>query len=160
MTFLRFVMLLAVGIWVGALVFFPFVAQTAFSALSSPHSAGIVVRYSLRDLHWLGFISGLTFIAASIALNRIATGRMRVFRLTHILVIAMLALTALSQFSIMPGMERLRASVGEISALPAGDPIRSQFDSLHAWSTRIEGAVLALGLIVPYGVSRRLAAER
>ncbi len=160
MILLRFVMLLTMGIWIGALVLFPFVAQTAFRVLPSPHLAGLVVRDSLRDLHWLGFLSGLMFIVVSIAFNRIVTGRARVLRLTHIVVFAMLALTAVSQFGIIPRMERLRTRSGEISSLPAGDPIRAQFDSLHAWSTRIEGAVLVLGFVALYGVSRRLASPK
>jgi Na+/citrate or Na+/malate symporter len=52
-------------------------------------------------------------------------------------------------------MDALRTSAGDIAILPAGNPIRMQFDSLHAWSTRIEGCVLLLGLIVLYFTSRR-----
>jgi len=39
--------------------------------------------------------------------------------------------------------------------LAADDPIRHQWDSLHAWSTRLEGTVLILGLIVLYSTARR-----
>jgi hypothetical protein len=69
----------------------------------------------------------------------------------------MAALTAISQFKIIPGMDNLRLSAGEISTLPASDPIRAQFDLLHTWSTRLEGVVLVLGLIVLYLTSHRLS---
>jgi hypothetical protein len=72
----------------------------------------------------------------------------------------MLALTALSQFRILPQMETLRVAAGEINALAPGDPVRMQFDSLHVWSTRIEGTVLMLGVLVLYALSRRLASSR
>jgi uncharacterized membrane protein YhhN len=160
MNFLRFLMLLALTVWLGGLIFFPVVAQTAFSVLPSTHLAGLMVRDSLRELHWMGFISGLVFLASSPLYNRVMLGRMRAFGLSHMLVAAMLSLTAVSQFRIIPRMDSLRASVGEIASLAADNPIHQQFDSLHAWSTRIEGAILLLGLVVLYLTSRRFSSAR
>jgi hypothetical protein len=54
----------------------------------------------------------------------------------------------------------LRVAAGEIALLPATSPIRMEFDSLHAWSTRIEGAVLLLGLVVLYLTVRHMASSR
>jgi hypothetical protein len=62
----------------------------------------------------------------------------------------MLALTLISQFGIIPRMEALRASIGQIDAVPLNDPARMQFDGLHVWSTRVEGGVFLLGLVVVY----------
>jgi len=148
-------MLLALAVWIGALIFFPVVAQTAFANLP-PHSAALVVRGSLLKLHWMAFACGIAFLIASLIYNRIALGRTRIISLAHLLVALMLALTSISQFHIIPRMESLRAA-GEISALPSSDPLRAQFDSLHAWSTRIEGTVLVLGLIVLFLTSRRIS---
>ena len=160
MTILRFFMLLALAVWLGALIFFPVVAQTSFTVLPSTHLAGLVVRNTLIDLHWMGFASGIIFVACSLIDNRVALGRPRIFALSHILVVLMLALTAISQLAIIPRMDVLRISAGEISALPASNPMRAQFDSLHAWSTRIEMAVLVLGLVVLYSVARRFSRSR
>jgi hypothetical protein len=160
MTLLRFTLLLCLTIWIGALIFFPVVAQTSFTVLPSPHLAGLVVRNSLIDLHWMGLFAGTIFLACSVVYNRVALGRPRMLALSHVVIFNMLALTAISQFAIIPRMDVLRISVGEISALPAGNPIRAQFDSLHAWSTRIEMTVLLLGLIVLYSVARRFSTSR
>ena len=159
MSFLRFLMLLSLVTWIGALIFFPVVAQISFTVLPSTHLAGLVVRNSLITLHWMGFVSGTLFLACSLLYNRVSIGRFRVTALSHILMIAMLALTALSQFKIIPRMDALRSSAREISALPAGPPISAQFNSLHTWSTRIEGAVLILGLLVLYSVGRRFSSS-
>ena len=159
MSFLRFVMLLALAVWLGALIFFLVVAQISFSVLPSARLAGLVVRDSSRQLHWIGFISGLVFTAASLAYSRIMTGKVRAFRFSHMLVILMLALTAISQFRIIPRMDAIRAVAGEIASIPADSPLRAQFNSLHAWSTRLEGTVLLLGLIVLYLTSRRLVSS-
>ncbi len=62
----------------------------------------------------------------------------------------MLLLTSISQFGVIPRMDKLRAAVSDFSSLPLDNPARMQFDALHVWSTRVEGAVLLLGLIVIY----------
>ena len=160
MTFLRFLILLSLVVWLGALIFFPVVAQTAFTVLPSTHLAGLIVRNSLIALHWMGIVAGIIFLTCSLIHNRITIGRFRALALSHALVILMLTLTFVSQFQIIPRMDALRTSAGEIAALPPGSPIRTQFDSLHVWSTRIETAVLLLGLVVLYFVTRRLSTSR
>jgi hypothetical protein len=159
MTLLRFLILLSLAVWLGALIFFPVVAQISFTVLPSTHLAGLVVRDSLIDLHWMGMVAGLIFLICSMIDNRLTAGRPRVFALSHTFIVVMLALTAISQFWIIPRMDVLRITAGEISTLPAGNPIRAQFDSLHVWSTRIEMAVLVLGLIVLYSVARRFSSS-
>jgi len=149
-------MLLALATWLGALIFFPFVAQTAFTSLPS-HSAGIIVRSSLIRLHSIAFACGVAFLAASLTYNRVALGRVRVLSASHLFLIVMVVLTAISQFRIMPRMDALRLAAGEISTLPPYEPMRAQFDSLHTWSTRIEEMILVLGLIVLYLTCRQIA---
>lgn len=153
---LRFLMLLSIGVWIGGLIFFSIVAQISFSMLPSTQLAGIVVRNSLIALHWIGLSGGGLFLVCSLVENRIESGRLSLFRPSHILVVLMLALTTISQFSIIPRMDALRLSAGEIRRLPIESPIRKQFDLLHSTSTRVEGAVLLLGLILLYLTSRRL----
>jgi hypothetical protein len=160
MSLLRFLVLLSLTVWIGALIFFPVVAQTSFTVLPSTHLAGLVVRDTLIDLHWMGMVAGIIFLACSLIVNRVTVGRPRVFAPSHVIVVLMLALTGISQFAIIPRMDVLRIAAGEISALPASNPIRAQFDSLHAWSTRIEMAVLVLGLLVLYSVARRFSPSR
>jgi Domain of unknown function (DUF4149) len=154
MSFLRFVMLLSLIVWVGGLIFFPVVAQTAFSVLPSPHLAGLVVRRSLIVLHWMGIFSGLIFLASSLLNDRLSRGAVHLFATQNILVCVMLLLTLVSQFSIIPRMDMLRAAAGEINSVAASNPIRMEFDALHVWSTRIEGAVLLLGVLVTFLVGR------
>lgn len=160
MTFLRFVMLLALAVWLGALIFFPVVAQTSFTVLPSMHLAGLVVRSTLLTLHRMAFISGVVFLASSLIYNRATQGSFRATGLSHILTLTMLALTAISQFHIIPRMDTLRATTSEMASLADDNPIRQQFDSLHAWSTRLEGTVLLLGLIVLYSTARRFNPSR
>lgn len=147
-------MLLSLVIWVGGVIFFPVVAQTAFSVLPAPHMAGLVVRRSLIVLHWMGIVSGAVFLASSLLYNRLSRGTLHLFAARHLLICIMLLLTLVSQFSIIPRMDALRVSAGEINSLPAENPMRAQFDALHSWSTRLEGAVLLLGLLVTFLAAR------
>jgi hypothetical protein len=160
MNFLRFLMFLSLGVWIGCLIFLPIVAQIAFSMLPSPQLGGTVVRNSLIALHWIGLSGGGLFLLCSLIDNRIIRGRLAFFRPSHIIVVGMLALTAISQFRIIPHMDALRASAGEISALPADSPIRKQFNDLHSTSTHVEEAVLLLGIVLLYLTTRRLASWR
>ena len=151
MSFLRFLMLLSLVVWVGGLMFFAFVlAPTAFQVLPNTHLAGNVVGRALGKLHWLAIVSGIIFLIASLLYDRIAQGSAQVLAVRHVLIIVMLALTLFSQYWIIPRMDKLRASVSDFAAIPLSDPARVQFDALHVWSTRVEGAVLLLGLLAVY----------
>jgi len=155
MSFLRFLMLLSLVCWIGGLIFFAFVvAPTAFSVLPTSHLAGNVVGRSLGKLHWIGLISGVVFLISSLLYSRFTDGTAHVFAARHVLLCLMLALTLISQFGIIPRMDTLRASLGEVRSVPLDNPERVQFDSLHVWSTRVEGAVLLLGLVVVYLTAR------
>jgi hypothetical protein len=150
-------MLLSLIVWVGGLIFFPVVAQTAFAVLPTRHLAGSVVGRSLGVLHWMGIVSAAVFLASSLLYNRQTSGAVHPLAGRHVLVCLMLALTLISQFGIIPRMDTLRGQIpGEIDSVPLDDPFRMQFDALHLWSTRLEGGVLLLGLVVVYLTSRSL----
>ncbi len=146
--FLRFLMLLSLVVWVGGLVFFPVVAQTAFSVLPAPHLAGLVVRNALIGLHWMGIISGAVFLFSSLGYGWLNRGSLQLGSTRNVLMLLMLALTLVSQFEIIPRMEKLRTCVQDFDATPGNDPVRVSFKELHVWSTRLEAGVLLLGLIV------------
>jgi hypothetical protein len=157
MSFLRFLMLLSLIVWLGGLIFFPVVAQTAFALLPARHLAGSLVGRSLEILHWMGIISGVVFLVSSLLHSRISEGTVHGFAARNLLICLMLVLTLISQFGIIPRIDTLRASIGEIDSVPADNPARLQFNALHRWSTRVEGAVLLLGLAVAYLTARSLA---
>jgi len=159
MSFLRYLMLLSLIVWLGGLIFFAFVlAPTVFSVLPSRHLAGSVVGRSLGTLHWMGILSGLIFLASSTIYSRLSKGTPHVFAARHILICLMLALTLISQFGIVPRMDTLRASIGEIDSVPLNNPARMQFEALHVWSVRVESGVLLLGLVVVYLTASALGA--
>ncbi len=149
MSFLRFLMVLSLVVWIGGLIFFAFVlAPTAFQVLPNTHLAGNVVGRALGKLHWIAIISGIVFLITSLLHSYLTQGTAHVFATRHVLICLMLGLTLFSQFWIIPRMDTLRASVSDFATVPLDNPARIQFDALHVWSTRVEGSVLLLGLVV------------
>jgi uncharacterized membrane protein len=150
MSFLRFLMLLALVVWIGGIIFLAFVeAPIAFTPglLPTRHVAGSVVGHSLDRLHYMGIVSGIVFLIASALYYRLTAGSAKVVSLRHILIVLMLCLTLISQFAISPKMHALRAQAGVIDYLALDNPIRRDFDRLHVWSEKLEEAVLLLGLL-------------
>src|ERR1019366_3269421 len=117
MSFLRFFMLLSLVVWIGGLIFFAFVlAPTAFTVLPNTHLAGNVVGRALGKLHWIAIISGIVYLISSLLYSRFTDGTAHVFAARHVLLCLMLALTLVSQFGIIPRMDTLRASLGEVGS--------------------------------------------
>jgi len=157
MSFLRFLMLLSLVVWVGGIIFLAFVeAPIAFSPglLPTRHLAGSVVGHSLDLLHYMAIVAGIVFLIASLLYNRFSSGNLRPLAARHLLIALMLLLTVMSQFAISPKMHALRAEAGVIDSVPLDNPLRREFDRLHVWSEKFEEAVLLLGLLAVYSTAQ------
>jgi hypothetical protein len=132
------------------------VAPVAFHRLASPHEAGLVVGGTLRILHLMGLIGGGVFcIATAILWFRAEVPARAGFAAETALTLVMLAITAYSQFSILPSMEQDRlAAGGDISAVAMTNPARQDFEEWHVWSERLEGFVFLCGLGVVLFLAR------
>ncbi len=159
-TLVRAIILLLVTLWVGGVLFFPVVAWAAFGTLPDTHAAGTVVRLCLHTLHAEGLISGALLLILLPAAGAIRAYERRVAG-PVCATLAMLALTAFSQYSIMPRMEWDRLAVGgSVDAAPANDPRRIDFNRLHVVSVRVEGGVLVAGVLLILMLARPAARLR
>jgi len=159
MSFLRFLMVLSLVVWLGGVIFLAFVeAPTVFSPglLPTRNMAGSIVGRSLDLLHYMAIVSGVVFLIASMLYNLMSSGTTRPLAARHLLIVLMLLLTVISQFAISPKMHTLRAEVGVIDNLPLDNPQRREFDRLHVWSEKFEEAVLLLGLVTIYVTAQAL----
>jgi len=151
--FLRFLQFLALGTWIGAIVFLSFVeAPGVFGILSNLDQAGSVVGYSLTRLHYIGIAAAIVYIVAGFGLAKSAKWMAAP---AAILVLVMLALTLVSEFGVRPRMNALRAQMVSIQATPTENPLRIQFDRLHRASVGLEGATLLLGIAALFLTARR-----
>jgi hypothetical protein len=159
MSFLRFLMLLSLVVWIGGVIFLAFVeAPTVFSPglLPTRHLAGSIVGRTLDVLHYMAIASGIVFLISSMLSSRIARGTPQPLAARHLLILLMLLMTLISQFAITPKMRAIRNAVGVIDTLPLDNPQRVEFDRLHSWSEKMEGAILLLGLVALYSTAQAL----
>jgi len=147
-TAIRALILLLIVLWLGGILFFPVVAATAFGTLSDTHAAGTVVGKCLRILHEEGFYAG-PLIVLLLLFAQVIKAVPRSVAAPVVMTLIMLALTAFSQFSIIPRMERDRvAAGGVIDAVPPNNPYRIDFNRLHGHSERVEEGVLLAGVFL------------
>lgn len=144
---LRALAAILLAVWTGGVAFLPVVAALAFRSLPSTALAGGLVRSALLALHAEGLILGSVLLLVLLAAGAVGAYPRRVLG-PALCVAAMLALTAWSQFGIIPRMERDRlAAGGDISLAAPGEPRRAEFDRLHRASEKVEEGVLLAGLV-------------
>ncbi len=151
---LRAIEFLGLSLWLGSDVFLSFVvAPGAFRILSSRDQAGAMVGYALGAMHIGGIICGLVLILARLARTKTFSSLAAPAALC---VVAMIALTAISEFTVSPKMAALRAQMGSIQATAADSPLLVQFARLHRVSVSLESAVLLAGIAAMYLMVREL----
>ena len=161
-TLIRTLLLLSLIVWLGAEIFFPVVAAITFGQLApDTHAAGQIVGALLRIVHGMGLVCGVVLLALMALAPAWGIFKSRNVLAPMVLVLGMVALTAYSQFGILPAMELDRAAAGGvIDAVPKENPARMDFDKLHNRSVNVEGAISVLGLAVVVLVASADTAER
>lgn len=146
--FLRTFLWLCLIVWFGGLLFFPVTAWAAFSTIADTHAAGTIVAKSLAVLHHEGLVAGCLIILL-LVIGRAARLFSNLAIAGIVITLLMLGLTAFSQFSIIPRMERDRIAVGgAIDSVPRTDPHHVDFDRLHNTSERVEEFVMLGGVLL------------
>jgi hypothetical protein len=136
----------AISAWLGMLGFLAaVVAPAAFGVLDRP---GRLIAWVMPRYHWAALGLGVLGLAGMV----LRPGEMAggwVNRLPLVLVLVMLALTALSLFLLLPQIEGLREAVlAARAAGDAGSPEAARFGRLHALSSLSGLGVLAAGAIL------------
>lgn len=153
--FLRTFVWLAVVVWLGALMFFPVTAWAAFSSLTDTHAAGTIVAKCLGVLHHEGLVAGFVIIFLLLIGRGTRSFHTSTVIAGIVVALAMMGLTAFSQFSIIPRMEGNRlAAGGAIDNVPKTDPRHVGFDRLHNESVDLEEAVILGGVILVVVLAR------
>ena len=154
-TFLRAIEFLGLSLWLGSEVFFSFVvAPGAFRILSTRDQAGALVGYALGAMHIGGILCGLLLLLARLVRTKTFASLATPAALC---VALMIALTAVSQFTVSTQMAALRGQMGSIQATAADNPMVLEFARLHRISVSLEGGVLLAGIAAVYLMVRELA---
>ena len=154
-TFLRAIEFLGLSLWLGSDVFLSFVvAPGAFRILGSRDQAGVMVGYSLNAMHLGGILCGCIFLLARLLRTRTPASLATPAALC---VVLMIALTAISQFTVSAKMAALLVQMGSIQATSPDSPLLAQFGRLHAISVSLESGVLLAGIAAMYLMVREAA---
>jgi hypothetical protein len=136
-------------------VFLSFVvAPGAFRILGSRDQAGAIVGFSLGRMHMAGIACGVVFLLARLVRTRTFASFVTPAALC---VVLMIALTAISQYTVSAKMAALRVQMGSIQATAAGNPLLVEFSRLHRISVSLESGVLLAGFAAIYLMVRELA---
>ena len=156
-TLLRTIEFLGLSLWLGSDVFLSFVvAPGAFRILGSRDQAGAIVGFSLGRMHIAGIACGLVFLLARLLRTRTFASFVTPAALC---VVLMIALTAISQYTVSAKMAALRVQMGSIQATAAENPLLMEFSRLHRISVSLESGVLLAGFAAIYLMVRELAAR-
>jgi hypothetical protein len=155
MFLLRYVALLALVLWLGAMIALgALVAPSTFRVLqaSDPTAgralAGAVFGDILRHFHLMAYGCGLVLMACFIV-KKLVGPPPAAFALRLAIVVLMLVLDAYSGVWITRGIEQVQSEVsGSISSLPTTDARRERFDRLHPTSTMLMTINIGLGLVL------------
>ena len=136
-----FIYLLSLVCWLGGMVFFIAVTQTAFATLPKPE-AGKFLAVLFPRYYLLGYICGA--IAVALAIYLCATRAPRIWWGAAALALALaLGLTAYAGAIVRPRVDAIRTVTEEANPDPAR---RAEFDRLHHLSVMLNGGVMLLNL--------------
>jgi len=153
--FLRTLEFLSLSVWLGSDVFLSFVvAPGAFHVLPSRDQAGAIVGFSLTRMHLGGILCGIVFLMARLLRTRTLSSYVTA---PAVCVIAMILVTAISQYTVSARMAVLRVQMGSIQATEPGSPLLDQFTKLHGISVALESVVLLAGFAAMYLLVRELS---
>jgi hypothetical protein len=140
-------------------VFLSFVvAPGAFRVLApNRDQAGAIVGFSLTRMHLSGIALGIVFLLVRLIRTRSFASFVTPAALC---VVLMIALTAISQYTVSAKMAVLRMQMGSIQATTADSPLLAEFSRLHTVSVSLESGVLLAGFAATYLMVRELVAGR
>jgi uncharacterized membrane protein len=144
----KWIQLLALGVWVGETVFLSFVVAPAlFGRL--PEQAGPVMSLLFPDYYRVAYACGALLVVAGAILWRATRDSPVRWGVFTTVAAAMLAASLWAGVMIQPRAHELRPQLHQESVPPA---VREEFDRLHARAVQLNGAVL-LGNLILIGIA-------
>jgi len=123
------------------------VAPGAFRILASRDQAGAFVGYALGVMHIGGIVCGFVILTTHLLRARTFASLATPAALC---VVLMIALTAVSQYTVSAKMAALRVQMGSIQATAADSPLLAEFSRLHRISVSLESGVLLAAIAAMY----------
>ncbi len=148
---------LALGLWVGAIVFVSFIVAPVVFRTVPNETAGTIMGQIFPLYYALTVAVGVVALGSALLILRRA-GASVAWKSVVVMLIVMLAATTYAGAVVNPRARVLRPA---LHREPVDPKIRTEFDTLHHRAVQLNGLVLLLGLatIVVSAVSTRLPGE-
>jgi hypothetical protein len=137
-----FLYLLAIGCWLGGIVFFSFFTAPAVFGQLPITEAGKVVHAIFPRYYALGYVASTIALALAIYFTAVREARLW-WGMSAVALALALGLTFYAGAVIRPRVDAVRGVSEEQNPDPA---VRAEFDHLHQLSVYLNGAVLLLNL--------------
>ncbi|CAI2719674.1 DUF4149 domain-containing protein [Nitrospina watsonii] len=137
-TFLAFLHLLGLVVWLGSVIFFSFFTAPSVFKVLDRQQAGDVIAAIFPKYYGVGYTCAVLVAATALATPHGASG----LRMPFLVVMA--ACTFYAGLVINPQARRLKHQMREAGG--EDDALQNQFRSLHGWSVRLNATVLIFGL--------------
>jgi hypothetical protein len=145
----KWVHLVALGVWLGSIVFFSFcVAPLVFTALPRA-DAGRLVSAIFPLYYYVGYGGGGIVLLTALLMRNRAAPATRTWAVSAVVAGLMLALTLYAGLVVQPRAHALRA---QIEGADETAPAKVEFDRLHRLAVQLNGSVL-LGTLVLAGLA-------
>ena len=142
----QFLLVLALSVWVGSLVFFTtVVAPGVFAALDRP-TAGKLLAQLFPQYYRAGVVCGGAAVLVLMLLFLFDSGSRSLRFLQLTLVLLMLAGTLYAGWILQPRVHQMRQERLQASAPAQREDAERRFQELHARSVRLNLGVLGLGV--------------
>lgn len=151
---LRYVLLSAVVLWIGGIVFFSFIASPSVFKILPREQAGQVVGEIFPKYHLLGYISCLVALTCLMGLRQLAS--VKAVGTAMLLLVLMGGIQGTMGIVIGPKVIEARDAVKSAAPGPEKDRLEKQFRGLHGLSMILNLVLLLLGLILLYWLAIRL----
>jgi uncharacterized membrane protein len=151
---LRYLLLLALVVWIGGIVFFSFIASPSIFKMLSRELAGQVVGDIFPLYHLLGYISCLVSLGCLLGLRQMDT--VQGAGSAMMLLIVMGGIQVSMGMVIGPQVTEAREAAKATAPGPEQDRLEKKFRGMHAISMVLNLVLLALGLLLLFWLSSRL----
>ncbi len=149
---MRWLFLVALVVWLGAVVFFSFVvAPSVFRTFDAP-LGGRIVGAIFPNYYRLGYVCGAGLLASSVVFAVAGSARLW-WGASTLLAAVMLGATLYAGLVILPRATALRPQVFDPAAPPGA---KDEFDRLHRLAVTLNGIVLAGGVAISVIAARAL----
>lgn len=147
-TFLSFIHLLSLVVWIGSIVFFSFVAAPGIFKTLEREKAGELVGVIFPKYYFIGYLCG------ALALITLLAGSGKADLLKLVLLILMLGCTLVAGLAIGPPARKLKV---KMKAEPENrEALQKKFKSLHSVSVQLNASVLLMGLVLLWFTAKGL----